>query len=375
MTAKGTGHKALGSEPLENAVLKTVYAEWGFRLSREAWQRAKLPPHLRVRFEIRDDASGQVLAASRDLDEALRLAGVPLAAGGVLSATAKNAQAKSARWTFGEIPEKMTDASAGWKLEHYPALQDEGDGVTLRLHADAAEAARAHADGVRRLYLLTLGEKALVKLRPRDLTFAAQIYLKDLKYDADRLASDVLAGAVRAVLVDGLPPVRSQEAFETRQEENRAELLRTQAEIIRLTTAALNETARLLNIVETDATIPPETAEAVQTQLVWLAAPGFPRTTPLVQLRHYARFFKGIEVRLQRARLGHAGDKSKEARFAPFWLRYRAALKDMSKARPPRETLERYRWLLEEFRISLFAQELKTAEPVSDKRLDALLAP
>ena len=361
-----------GTEPLEDAVLKTVYAEWGFRLSREAWQRAKLPPHLRVRFEIRDDETGRVLAASRDLEEALKAAGVS-AGGGVLSATSPGAPAKSVRWTFGDIPEKVADASAGWTLEHYPALHDDGDGVTLRLHADAADAARAHADGVRRLYLLALGDKARVRVRTRDLTLAAQVYLKDIAYDADRLAADILSGAVRATLVDGLPPVRTAAAFAARLEENRAELLRTQAEIARLATAALNEITRLLNVVETDATVPRETAEAVQTQLVWLAAPGFPRTTPLVHLRHYARFLKGIDVRLQRARLGHAGDKAKEARFAPFWQRYRAALKDTSRTRPPRETLERYRWLLEEFRISLFAQELKTSEPVSEKRLDALL--
>ena len=361
-----------GTEPLEDAVLRTVYSEWGFRLSREAWRRAKLPPHLRVRFEIRDDQTGQPIAASRDMEEALKLAGVATAGNGV-STSSHDTQEKSTSWTFGDIPEKVADASAGWTLEHYPALHDDGDGVSLRLHAEAAEAARTHADGVRRLYLLALGGKALVRLRTRDLSLASQLYLKDLNYDADRLAADILAGAVQATLINALPPVRTAAIFAARLEERRAELLRAQAEIARLAATSLNEITRLLNLVETDPSVPPETAAAVQTQLVWLAAPGFPRTTPLVQLRHYARFLNGIGVRLQRARLGHAGDHAKEARFAPFWQRYRAALKDTSAAHPPRETLERYRWLLEEWRISLFAQELKTAEPVSEKRLDALL--
>ena len=92
---------------------------------------------------------------------------------------------------------------------------------------------------------------------------------------------------------------------------------------------------------------------------------------PFVQLRHYARYLKGAAIRLDRARTNPAGDRAKEERLAPYWQRYQDAITD----KPGKHdacALADYRWMVEEFRVSLFAQELHTPQPVSPKRLDAL---
>ena len=110
--------------------------------------------------------------------------------------------------------------------------------------------------------------------------------------------------------------------------------------------------------------------ESIQTQLAWLLFRGFPRVVPLAQLRHYARYLKGAAIRLDRARTNPVGDREKEARLAPHWQRYQTAIADKS-GKYDANALADYRWMVEEYRVSLFAQELHTPQPVSPKRLDA----
>ncbi len=361
-----------GDGPLDEAVVRTVREAWGFRISPEAWQRARLPDHLRVRFVILDDDNGRVLAASRELDEALRTAGV--SENGASSVQLGRADAPATDWIFGDLDERASASRAGWTLEHYPALHDEGGGVTLRLFASAAEALRSHADGVVRLYLLRLGPKAAMPFPVRRLSLAAQSYLAEMRVTADALAADILAGAVRATLVDGRAPVRTAAEFAARFDAERQNLRQIQSEMTQSVAAALDAAAALLNALERDERLDPVTAESIQTQLVWLTCPGFPRTTPLAMLRRYPRYLKAASLRLERAVLSRSADRTKEARFAPWWQRYRAAAADRSEARLPPETLSRIRWLLEEFRISVFAQELKTFETVSEKRLERVFS-
>ena len=361
-----------GSEPLDEAVVKTVYAEWGFRISPEAWERAKIPEHLKVRFRIIADEGGKTLAAGRDLESVLAAAGV---GGGTVGYDAGSGSEKVyTDWSFGELPEKTSalGRAGAWNLEHYPALHDEGNGVTIRLHADAATAAREHAVGVQRLYLLAIGDRLRNGLKVRRLPFDAQLYLKGMEYDPDRLCADILAGAVRAVLIEGQPAVRSADAFAARLESLKQELVSVHAEIERLTVEALTDAGAIERRLETADDLPAETVDSVMNQLVWLTLPGFPLTTPLVQLRHYRRYFKGAMIRLDRAKLSRNSDLDREARFDVCWQRYRAALAEKGRGRLPPEKLVEIRWMLEELRVSFFAQELKTPYPVSEKRLDRL---
>ena len=357
-----------GSEPLLDAVRRTIYEEWGFRIPAEAFDTTRIPAHLRVRYRIVDDATGRIIVTSRNLDE------IFTALDSTTVGTAPRAvrPTPSTTWTFGTIPEKNTNGHAGWALEHFPALQDEGTGVTLRLFASASDAAAAHANGMARLFLLALGPHARIPFRRNKLPLGAAIYLRDLNYDDDRIADDILAGAVREAFVRDQPPVRDEATFEQRLRERRTALNLAQDEIARIvadsaTAAAHLGEAALLPLHA----LPPETAESIQTQLAWLLFRGFPRVVPLAQLRHYARYLKGAAIRLERARTNPVGDREKEARLAPYWQRYQSAVTDKS-AKYDADLLADYRWMVEEYRISLFAQELHTPQPVSPKRLDAL---
>ncbi len=136
--------------------------------------------------------------------------------------------------------------------------------------------------------------------------------------------------------------------------------------IVRETLAA----ERKYDLLMSTGAYPEATVDAVLTQLAWMTFEGFPQVVPREVLLRYPRYVKAIGIRLERARNSPSSDRSKEARFAPYWERYREAVKNRANCDP--KALERYRWLLEEYRLQLFAPELKTHEPVSPQRLDAI---
>ena len=361
-------HLKPGTEPLLDAVRRTIYEEWGFRIPADAFDIARIPAHLRMRYRVVDDSTGRIIAVSRDLNEIFASLG-PTTGG---RASPRAAPTPSTTWTFGTIPEKTTNGHAGWALEHYPALQDEGTGVTLRLFASAEAAETAHANGVARLFLLALGSRARIPFRRNKLPLGAAIYLRDLNYDDDRIADDILAGAVREAFVRNLPSVRDEATFEQRLRDRRTALNLAQDEIARIVAESVASAAQIAETLESPASrLPSETTESIQTQLAWLLFRGFPRVVPLSQLRHYARYLKGAAIRLERARTNPAGDREREMRLAPYWQRYQDAVTDKS-GKYDGAALADYRWMVEEYRVSLFAQELHTPQPVSSKRLDAV---
>ncbi len=359
-------HLKPGAEPLEDAVRHTVYAQWGIRITADAWAGQRMPPHLMVRFRIRDDETGRVLAETRDLDEALRQVGA-----GCRAPASHEVTVKHTCWDFGPVEEKVSGGQAGWKLEHFPALYDEGDGVTLRNYADPATAARVHAGGVTRLYLLALGDRARLPFRKKDLTPGAARYIASIDYTPERIADDILAGAVKETFVRGLPPVMGAAEFNQRLESGRNKRVECQFEIGRLVAEILSGAADVAGRLELDGRIPPETAADVSTQLTWLVCRGFPRYVAWQRLKRFPRYVKGMSVRIERARNSPSADRERTRLFAPYWQRYVEAATGKMKGKFDPDRLADYRWLLEEYRISLFAQELRTAEPVSPKRLDS----
>ena len=355
-----------GETKLADAVREVLRSHNGILIPESAWANVKYPPHLMVRYRIKDD-DGSVITETRDLNEALAAAGIRSAASSV--GTTHDDTATHTEWDFPPLPEKNESNSAGWKLVHYPALSDNGDGVSVRLFKSEAAAVRSHANGVARLLFIRLKGKNHLTFATKRLPLGAALYLKSINYDGERIASDILWSAIRAAAVDGLPAVRSKEEFESRIKERRGEIVAAKAEIESLFTSALDAAAKCSDTLAS-AKIAEDVADAIETQLAWLVFPGFARAVPLERLRHYARYMRAIAMRIDRARSNSSGDRTKEARVTPFWERYRGAVA----SKDPdidRERLAEYRWMVEEFRVSVFAPEVRAAIPVSEKRLDA----
>ncbi len=358
-----------GEEPLTDALSRVFHDEWGLRVLPNAWDKIRMPIHFLVRFRVKDDATGRIIAAGRDLEDVLDRCG--LAKATPSSSNLATEQAKHTRWDFGDLREVIEAGHAGWKIRQYPALKDEGDGVSIGLYTDPAKARAIHAGGLARLFVLALGKEAKTLVRFRQLPLQAALYLRNVCYSDAAIADDFLLAVAAEAFVRDRPDIRTAAAFGERLKACYPRLAEAQGELSRIFFDTITAAAERMRVAESDERLSPATVAAVKNQLAWLVFPGFLRNVPLSRLRHYRRYLEGVRIRLERARLAPSTDAEREALVAPYWNRYREAVTAQKVPRFNAEALADYRWMVEEYRVSVFAQELRTPTPISAKRLDA----
>lgn len=359
-----------GREPLAEALAALLRRDFGVRVAADSWPEAEMPAHLRVRFAVRDE-SGTEVAAQRDLDALLRQLGMAEAVAGAGGAGGARWHADGLRaWSCGPLPERVDVGRAGWPLVNYPSLVDDGATVSLRLFADHGAARRAHAGGVARLCLLALGREARTPpLSGWPLQDAH--FLRAIEYPPDELARDTSWAAAMRLFVEGQPEVRDGEELARRLERGRGRFAAQQESLLRLARGIVGAAAACQSALDHGAALPPAAVDDMRAQLAWLLFPHFVRDVPVVRIESYPRYLEALRVRLERLPLNPAGDARRQAEVAPWWERYERLA--TAPRRPPHDpvALAEYRWLVEEYRVSLFAQELRTPLPVSPKRLAA----
>ncbi|RDD95130.1 ATP-dependent RNA helicase HrpA [Acidovorax sp. BoFeN1] len=281
-------------------------------------------------------------------------------------------------WTFGELPELMEIKKAGQTLIGFPALIDGGDAVTIEVFDEPDVAAAKHRAGLRRLFALQIKDalKYLEKNIP-DLQKMAVAYMQVGRSPdgtgggtQEELRTQIIDVALdRAFLLDPLPT--DEYAFKRRVEEGRGRLTLIANEVARLAATILVEYAAAARKIKDTKNAPEATADAQQ-QLQRLVPKNFIAAAPWAQLAHYARYLKAITLRLDKYRADPARDAAKLAELRPQEQRYWRLVAERKGAVDAR--MQELRWLLEELRVSFFAQELRTPQPVSVKRLDKLWA-
>lgn len=358
----------------EGAFLATVADRLGCiageRIAASAFDLEALPVHLRMRVRVVDEG-GRTLASSRDVrDLKERLAGVTREVFKELSDTPYHRNDLS-RWDFGDLPDSVTLRRPGITVLAYPALVEDGQKVHLRLMESAESADRAMRAGVRRLFLRQLGQESrhLARNIPGWGTMALQ-YAPIAS--AEVLRDSLLQAAADEALFGRDPSVpRKQLAFAHRAADawaRLAEALDRVAAEAADALAAHHAVARLLDQPWPDRF--QGAVRDVRQQVQALLPPHFALSTPPAWRAHLPRYLRAAEVRLKKL-TGTTGARDAEHMgvVRPLWQRYLDAV-----ARAPRlvghpEAVQ-YRWMIEELRVSLFAQELKTALPVSPARLD-----
>lgn len=290
------------------------------------------------------------------------------------AAKTSNAEQRHTTWDFGELPELMEIRKGGQTLIGFPALIDDGDAVRIEVFDEPEVAQARHRAGLRRLFALQIRDalKYLEKNLP-GLQAMGVAYMSVGKTDSgwgggtlDELKTQILDLALdRAFLTDPLPTDAS--AFKARVDEGRGRLTLIANEIARQAGLILTEYAAAARKLK-DSKPPADVATDVQQQLQRLVPKTFLSSTPYAQLQHFPRYLKAVQLRLDKLRADPARDASKLAELRPqdqrFW-RMVAERKGVQDAR-----LQELRWLLEELRVSFFAQELRTPQPVSLKRID-----
>jgi ATP-dependent helicase HrpA len=272
-------------------------------------------------------------------------------------------------WDFGDLPARVEVRHGAFTIPGYPALAAEGDGVALRVFQHEGEASAAHRRGVRRLFALRLGET--VKHVRRNMPgIQAMILQFAMVASADALRDDIIAAAIdRACIGDGAPP-RTRDDFERAAESARGKLSELVAEVcgkVAPILAAYQAVVRLLSAAGPRANEP--TWKEIRDHVARLVHAGFISETPWPKLGHVERYLKAARLRIERLQQDPAKDRARDAEIAPHWRAYTARADDPRYRDAESPELERFRWLLEEWRVSLFAQELRTVEPVSAKKI------
>jgi ATP-dependent helicase HrpA len=272
-------------------------------------------------------------------------------------------------WAFGDWPEIMEVHKKGQTLVGYPALIDAGDAVLVEVFDEPDLAQRRHRDGLRRLFALQIKDalKYLEKNLP-DLQKMAVAYMP--LGTLEELRTQVIDVALeRAFLQEPWPA--GEAAFKRRLDEGRGRLTLIANEVARLCGVVLTEYSAASRKLKDTKGAPEAVADATQ-QLQRLVGKRFVTETPWVSLQHLPRYLKAITLRLDKYRSDPARDTTRMAEVRQQDQRYWRLFAERKGVQDERMT--ELRWLLEELRVSLFAQELRTPQPVSVKRLDKVWA-
>ena len=366
--------QALGTaprpEPFAAALARELARMTGVPLRAEDFRPEALPAHLHMRFEV-VDGEGAVVAAGRDLAALQAAHGASARAAFAQAAGAGLERTGLRDWDFGELPAEVAVERDGVRVTGFPALVEEGGKAALRVLDSPEAAARAMPAGLTRLYMARLRD--LARRLARDAADPAMALRYAALAPGRDLADELVFAAFRAVLVDGRPWPRDRAAFEAALagRDRLAETLAQLREWVGETLERWQAVQRRLK-----GPLPPRRLESlrdVQAHLARLVFPGFVRGVPAARLRHYPRYLRAVERRLEKLERDPARDARWLAELRPVWRELLARLPE-DPAAPLPEGLEAARWLAEELRVSLFAQELGTAEPVSLKRLRERLA-
>jgi ATP-dependent helicase HrpA len=352
-------------EPLVAVLAQYLKRVTGVDVGAADFSAIDVPAHLRMRFRVFDD-QGKTLADSRDIDSLRAQWGSAANAAFSRRADSELTREDVVEFDFDEIPAVVTGAGG---LAAYPALVDLGESVALRVFERADEARAAHVAGVERLLRRALREP--VKQARRQLPIDRQLALKYAGIaSVDALREDIVEAALADLFMARDMDLRTRAAFCGAVSELARQLFPAAMERLKIVEEILAAYAELSPWLE-----PPLLGYAranyddLREQLDALVYPGFVRDTDAARLSQFPRYLKAMRLRAERLRQDAARDQARMLTVRVYWAEY---LK-MSASGVSNPALAQLRWLIEELRVSLFAQELKTAEPVSPKRLAKLV--
>ncbi len=344
-------------------------AALGLAITPASFRLDELPAYLRMNFRV-VDAAGAKLGEGRDLTKLQLELGDRVRAGFGSLAPAEFDRRDVRDWDFGALPEQVTLSRGGVTLKGYPALDDEGGVVCLRLFETPERSAAAMREGLRALFLARAADEVRHHVRsmehlPRmSLRYATVAPGRSITRDLSLLVAE------RAFMVGVVP--RTREAFEAALLAGWRRISASAREVEGEVAPVLEAHHRAeLRLAEATAPAFAAAADDVRAQLRELVHDGFLLRTPRERFGHIARYLAAVEARL--AKLTNAGlerDARSMQQIVPHWRQFldRRRAHDASGRSDP--ALERYRWMIEEMRVSLFAQHLGTPEPISLKRLD-----
>jgi ATP-dependent helicase HrpA len=354
------------SGDLRDAVARELRSLRGVTIPHDAWDLSKLPPHLRITVRVTD--GDRVLAEGKDVAELQRELRPRLRA--VLSrAAAGLTRSGLTSWTFGALPEVFREGT----VVAYPALADAGTTVDVRLFETETAARAAMWAGTRRLILL--GAPSPVKSIADRLSTSAKLALSHNPHGSvAAMFADCVNCAADYLMAQAGGPARDREGFERLSAAVRSGLHEVTADVVTHVESALrlaHAAQARLDDSRADA-IRPAVAD-MRAQVSGLIYAGFVTATGYRWLPQLTRYLRGIERRLDKLPENPARDAASMAVAHRAEQAYRQTVADLPPVRRTDPDVTEIRWMLEELRVSLFAQTLGTLAPVSENRILAAL--
>jgi len=360
-----------GEVTLAETIARYARRELNLLVPLDGFRPEALPKHLTLNIRVLDE-HGRQLGMGRNL--AQLKAELGRAAGQRFAEAVKDETpaATFTDWGFGDLEEVMEIRRGTQTLVGYPAIVDRQNAVSLEVLDSADRAREMNRAGLRRLFMLQLKEQA--KYIEKNLPGFQALALQFNAFgDASDLKAQLLEAAFdRACLADPLPCMRAE--FERRRDEGRSRLTLIANELARSLATILAEYAALQKKLQQMGKAFPEPCRDIRENIERLLPKRFVAELPFERLQHVPRYLKAAGLRLDKLRVDPSRDARFAAEFAPLlaqWQREQAR-RDKSGEHDPQ--MEQFRWLLEELRVQLFAQELKTPVPVSVKRLQKMWA-
>lgn len=365
----------VAGKTLIDVLIDDIAAETGIRCNREDFKTEFLAKHLVMNFKVVDE-HGRQLAMGRNLAELRSELGQAAQESFRTVAEADESVAEDLAdhitvWNFGELPELMEIRRKNETLIGHPALVDRGDFCSLEVFDDPQQAEKEHRSGLRRLFMIQMKEQ--VKFLEKNLNSLHRVQMMAGVVESaaagfesfEGLRADVVALAVEICAMEKPWPVNAAE-FGARKDAARAKLSLIGQEIARTVEAVAAELSTIPKKLQA-ARAYPDTVKDITQQLKRLFPKHFLLSVNEERLRHYVRYVKAVNVRLDKLRNDPARDAQKQQEWNQLAVPYYREL--AARRGQADERLTDFGWLLEELRVSFFAQELRTSVPVSVKRL------
>ncbi|MFY1670037.1 ATP-dependent RNA helicase HrpA [Plantactinospora sp. WMMB334] len=356
-----------GREPLLDALTRELRRMTGVTVPRDAWDVDRLPAHLRPTFRVVGEER-QTVAEGKDLPALQRQLTAQVRR--MVAAAAPDVERSGLReWSIGTLPRSIEQDRAGYLVTAYPALVDEGESVGVRVFETEAEQRHQMWAGTRRLLRLTLGSPQ--KFLSGRLSNEAKLALsRNPHRSVPDLLDDVADAAVDRLVADAGGPAWDAEGFAALRDRVRAGLVDTTVEVVervrRVLAAAHAIEQRLTRT--SDLSLVAALTD-IRDQLSALVHRGFVTETGYARLADLPRYLTAVERRLDRLSANPQRDRDQQARVDQVRQEYEQMLAALPPARRADDAVRQIRWMIEEFRVNVFAQALGTPYPISEQRI------
>jgi ATP-dependent helicase HrpA len=354
------------SEPLMTAMARELSHLGGIQIDAKDFDPAALPDHLRMTFVVEDE-SGKVLAKGKDLAQ-LRRTLAPRVQKEVAKAATGTERAAATVWTsetLGALEQTITRSIGGQQVTGYPALVPENGGVAVRVLSTPAAQAQAMREGTRALLLAAVPTQ--LKAVTAGLSNTQRLALgQNPDGGLEALVEDCRVAAANEVIAAHGGPVRTPEAFDALVKIARSELAGRVSAILRMIVPILEQAHQLSVVLDRSRG---EAADDVREQLTSLLFPGFVAELGSARLRDLPRYLAAAKFRLEALPASAQRDQQAMDVLDRVYAAYDRLLSSLPEERRTARDVDAISWMIEELRVSLFAQSLGTPTPISEKRV------